>query len=41
MDSEQDIKQDPVVEELYRQLKEGDADAFPPSVGKSGIGGGE
>lgn len=41
MDSERDIRQAPIVEELYRQLKEGDADAFPPSVEKSGVNGGE
>lgn len=41
MDSERDIEQDTVIEELFRQLKEGDADTFPPSVDKSGLGGGE
>lgn len=41
MDFERDIEQDPVAEELYRQLKEADTEAFPPSVEKSGISGGE
>lgn len=39
MDSERDTKQDPVAEELYRQLKEGDTNAFPPSVEKAGASG--
>ena len=37
----QDIDQDQVADKLYRQLQETGTEAFPPSVEKSGVTGGE